>query len=70
MWQMQMTPFSDTDMVIATSIIDSIDESGFLATSVDDIYDSLKDELEKSLKGASPDAMRNALAALKKASNR
>jgi RNA polymerase sigma-54 factor len=49
MWQMQMTPFSDTDMVIATSIIDSIDESGFLATSAEDIYDSLKDELDIEL---------------------
>ena len=46
MWQMQLTPFSDTDMVIATAIIDSIDESGFLAGTVEDIYDSLKDELD------------------------
>ncbi|KPJ95543.1 MAG: RNA polymerase sigma-54 factor [Gammaproteobacteria bacterium SG8_11] len=49
MWQMQLTPFSDTDMVIATAIIDSIDESGFLAGSLDDIYDSLKDELDIEL---------------------
>ncbi|WP_455211446.1 RNA polymerase factor sigma-54 [Kaarinaea lacus] len=49
MWQMQLTPFSDTDMVIATSIIDSIDESGFLAGTLEDIYDSLKDELDIEL---------------------
>ncbi|MCG6970684.1 MAG: RNA polymerase factor sigma-54 [Gammaproteobacteria bacterium] len=49
MWQMQMTPFSDTDMVIATSIIDSIEETGFLATSLEDIFDSLKDELDIEL---------------------
>ena len=49
MWQMQMTPFSDTDMVIATAIIDSIDESGFLSGSLEDIYDSLKDELDIEL---------------------
>ncbi|WP_455202890.1 RNA polymerase factor sigma-54 [Kaarinaea lacus] len=49
MWQMQLTPFSDTDMVIATSIIDSIEDSGFLTTSVEDIHDSLKDELEIEL---------------------
>ena len=46
MWQMQLTPFSDTDMVIATAIIDSIDESGFMSGSMEDIYDSLKDELD------------------------
>jgi RNA polymerase sigma-54 factor len=49
MWQMQMTPFSDTDMVIATAIIDSIAESGFLSGSLEDIYDSLKDELDIEL---------------------
>jgi len=49
MWQMQLTPFSDTDMVIATAIIDSIDESGFLAGSLEDIYESLKDELDIEL---------------------
>jgi RNA polymerase sigma-54 factor len=49
MWQMQLTPFSDTDMVIATSIIDSIEETGFLAGSLEDIYDSLKDELDIEL---------------------
>ena len=49
MWQMQLTPFSDTDMVIATSIIDSIDESGFLTGSLEDIYESLKDELDIEL---------------------
>jgi RNA polymerase sigma-54 factor len=49
MWQMQLTPFSDTDMVIATSIIDSIEDSGFLAGSLEDIYDSLKNELDIEL---------------------
>jgi RNA polymerase sigma-54 factor len=49
MWQMQLTPFSDTDRVIATAIIDSIDESGFLAGSLEDIYESLKDELDIEL---------------------
>jgi len=45
-WQMQMTPFSETDRAIAVSIIDSIDNSGYLTTKLEDIHESLKDELE------------------------
>ncbi|WP_354625300.1 RNA polymerase factor sigma-54 [Psychromonas sp. MME2] len=44
-WQMQLTPFTDTDQLIATAIIDSIDESGYLTTSCRDILESLNDEL-------------------------
>jgi len=40
-WQMQMSHFSDTDLTIADAIIDSIDEDGYLTTSVEDIQRSL-----------------------------
>ncbi|UTV28045.1 RNA polymerase factor sigma-54 [Photobacterium atrarenae] len=47
MWQVQLTPFSDTDLTIATAIIDAIDEKGYLTCSSDDILDSLGiDEVE------------------------
>lgn len=47
MWQVQLTPFSDTDLTIATAIIDAIDEKGYLTCSSDDILDSLgNDEVE------------------------
>lgn len=36
-WQMQLTPFSETDQQIATVIIDGINEDGFLETNLDDI---------------------------------
>ena len=49
MWQMRLTPFSEVDMAIATSIIDSIDGSGFLTTTIEDLYQSLKEELEIEL---------------------
>lgn len=43
MWQLNLTPFSDVDRAIATAIIDSIDEAGYLTTSTDDILESLQD---------------------------
>ncbi|RDV28106.1 RNA polymerase factor sigma-54 [Alteromonas aestuariivivens] len=44
LWQMRLTPFSETDRAIATAIIDSIDESGYLTVTVDDILQSVNDE--------------------------
>lgn len=45
-WQMQLTPFTDTDLLIATTIIDSIDESGYLTSSCETILESLISEVE------------------------
>ena len=39
LWQMQLTPFSEKDLLIATAIIDSIDESGYLTTSCESILE-------------------------------
>ncbi|MEW9799031.1 RNA polymerase factor sigma-54 [Alteromonas sp. CYL-A6] len=48
LWQMRLTPFSDTDRAIATAIIDSIDESGYLTVPLDDILASVNsDETEE-----------------------
>jgi len=44
LWQMRLTHFSDTDMGIAIAIIDSIDESGYLTMSTDDVLLSMDDE--------------------------
>ncbi|WP_137167996.1 RNA polymerase factor sigma-54 [Salinimonas lutimaris] len=44
LWQMRLTPFSDTDRAIATAIIDSIDESGYLTVTVEDILQSINSE--------------------------
>ena len=48
-WQMRLTPFSDSDLAIATAIIDAIDETGYLRLPVEDIYRSLKDDLDIDL---------------------
>ncbi|KLV06387.1 RNA polymerase sigma-54 factor [Photobacterium ganghwense] len=44
MWQVQLTPFSETDRTIATAIIDAIDEKGYLTCSTEEILESLGDE--------------------------
>ena len=41
MWQLELTRMSDVDKAIATAIIDSIDEDGYLGTSLEDIQSSL-----------------------------
>ncbi len=43
-WQMQLTPFSDTDRAIATTIIDSINEDGYLTCDLEDILMSVANE--------------------------
>lgn len=37
LWQMRMTPFSDKDRRIAETLIEGIDEDGYLTVSLDDI---------------------------------
>ena len=44
MWQVQLTPFSDTDRAIATSIVDAVDETGYLTVPLEDILESIGDE--------------------------
>ncbi len=44
LWQMGLTPFSEVDEAVATAIIDSVNEEGYLTTSLENIYEGLKDE--------------------------
>ncbi|HKS34964.1 MAG TPA: RNA polymerase factor sigma-54 [Enterobacteriaceae bacterium] len=56
MWQLELTPFSETDRAIATSIVDAVDDTGYLTISLQDILDGLGndeiglDEVEAVLK--------------------
>ena len=43
-WQMRLTPFTERDMVIATTLIDAIDESGYLTLPLAEICQGLRDE--------------------------
>lgn len=58
LWQMQLTPFSDTDQAIAIAIIDAIDEAGYLSLTIEQLLNSVEgssqtieaDEIEAVLK--------------------
>ncbi len=41
LWQVSLSPFSDTDAAIATTIIDSINDDGYLTASLEDIIQGL-----------------------------
>ena len=49
MWQMRLTPMSETDQAIATAIIDGIDEDGYLTDTLENIHSNLAQELEIEL---------------------
>ncbi|MBV7316153.1 RNA polymerase factor sigma-54 [Shewanella sp. NIFS-20-20] len=43
-WQKNLTPFSDTDNAIATTIIEAIDERGYLTLSTAEILEAISDD--------------------------
>lgn len=43
-WQMNLSVLSDTDLLIANSIIDGINEDGYLKTPLEDIVSAIDDE--------------------------
>lgn len=48
-WQRELAPFSQTDSMIAQAIIDSINDDGFLAASIEEIHQGLVGEYEIEL---------------------
>lgn len=46
LWQMRLTPFSETDMAIAMVIIDSINEDGYLTATTEEIRQGFADEAD------------------------
>ncbi|MEZ0121923.1 MAG: RNA polymerase factor sigma-54 [Candidatus Reddybacter sp.] len=56
LWQLNLTPMSDLDHLIATTLIDNIDDNGFLESAVEDIWQPLALSLTSaSLADASAD---------------
>jgi len=45
-WQMELTNFSDTDRAIATAIIDSINDNGYLKTDIEIIHQHLAEQID------------------------
>ncbi|MCP4986357.1 MAG: RNA polymerase factor sigma-54 [Colwellia sp.] len=56
LWQMELTPFSDTDKTVAIAIIEAVDDAGYLTVSSNEILESVGieglelDEVEAVLK--------------------
>jgi RNA polymerase sigma-54 factor len=48
-WQLRLTPMSETDQAIALAVIDAIDEDGYLTEPLDAIHDNLTPELDIEL---------------------
>lgn len=44
LWQVNLTPFSDTDAAIATLIVDAVDDTGYLIAPLEEILESLGNE--------------------------
>ena len=44
-WQMQLTPFSEQDQTIATAIIDAVNDDGYLESTLDELIESLGEEI-------------------------
>ena len=49
LWQLNLSTISDTDKAIATTIIDSINDDGYLGTSLEELHNSLSDTDEIEL---------------------
>lgn len=43
LWQLNLTPFSPTDQVVALALLDAINEDGYLTTGIEDIHAGLGD---------------------------
>jgi len=46
LWQLNLTPMSDTDNEIATMLIDGVDEDGYLHTTIEDVVEAMDPSLE------------------------
>jgi RNA polymerase sigma-54 factor len=58
LWQVNMTQLSETDRAIAMVLIDSIDDSGFMKSDIDDIVEMLQEDNEQTeeINGHDPDS--------------
>ncbi len=46
-WQLNLTPMSDRDRLIAMAIIDAVEPSGMLSVTLQDIFEGLQQELDE-----------------------
>lgn len=46
LWQLNLTPMSETDKEIAIALIDGLNDDGYLTVTIEDVLNSLDEELE------------------------
>jgi len=49
LWQMRLNRFSDTDELIGETIIDAINDDGYLTVSLDSIWESIKNDVTEGI---------------------
>jgi RNA polymerase sigma-54 factor len=47
MWQLNLTPMSDRDRVLAMAIIDAVEPSGMLSITIEDIFEGMQGDFEE-----------------------
>ncbi len=47
MWQMELAKFNEQDLAVATAIIDSVNDDGYLTTSIEEIHQGLLNQIEE-----------------------
>lgn len=47
MWQLNLTPMSDRDRVLAMAIIDAVEPSGMLSITIEDIFEGMRGDFEE-----------------------
>lgn len=47
MWQLNLTPMSDRDRVLAMAIIDAVEPSGMLSITLEEIFEGMRDEFDE-----------------------
>lgn len=54
MWQLNLTPMSDLDQYIALAIIDAVEPSGLLSTSIEDLFEGLAEQVMREQLSETP----------------
>ncbi|MCP5162983.1 MAG: RNA polymerase factor sigma-54 [Hahellaceae bacterium] len=49
LWQLNLTPMSDTDHYIALSIIDSVDNAGYLTLTLEELHEGVKESFSEDV---------------------
>lgn len=46
LWQLELTPFSERDHAIAMALIDSVNQDGYLTSTIEEVFEGLREQLD------------------------